>query len=261
MKRSLVLAAIQIGLIFNTCLHADHLALFSRFEFNGDFTDTLGNSNDFIGEGTGFFSDSSFVFGNDDGLCLFTEITRTQFDYRIEMDVSFSDLEGWDKLLDFQNRSNDEGLYINAGPINELRYLPGPSEGSFEIGIAYTISLERIAAKDMVIGSVDGSKLWSFVGADAHTGGLPGERPVYFFLDDFQTLGQEGVAGSVDEIRIYTPIMLGDINQDGSVDLLDVAPFVELLTNGEFQVEGDFNRDGVVDLLDVAPFVALVTGG
>ena len=55
--------------------------------------------------------------------------------------------------------------------------------------------------------------------------------------------------------------MLGDINQDGSVDLLDVSPFVNLLSTGKFQVEADINQDGLVDLLDVAPFVGLLTGG
>ena len=53
---------------------------------------------------------------------------------------------------------------------------------------------------------------------------------------------------------------LGDLNGDGNVDLLDVAPFVQGLTNGDFICEGDVNQDGVFDLLDVAPFVALLTG-
>ena len=56
-------------------------------------------------------------------------------------------------------------------------------------------------------------------------------------------------------------ILLGDVNRDGSVDLLDVAPFVELLTNGGFQAQADINQDGAVDLLDVAPFVELLSGG
>ena len=55
-------------------------------------------------------------------------------------------------------------------------------------------------------------------------------------------------------------VLLGDVNQDGVVDLLDVAPFVALLENGEFQDEGDINEDGSVDLLDVALFVDLLTG-
>ncbi|MEM9412738.1 MAG: dockerin type I domain-containing protein [Planctomycetota bacterium] len=55
-------------------------------------------------------------------------------------------------------------------------------------------------------------------------------------------------------------ILCGDVNLDGVVDLLDVAPFVELITNNEFQAEADINGDGEVDLLDVAPFVAKLVG-
>ena len=53
---------------------------------------------------------------------------------------------------------------------------------------------------------------------------------------------------------------LGDVNQDNEVDLLDVTPFVNLITAGVFQCEGDINVDGAVDLLDVTPFVAILTG-
>lgn len=55
-------------------------------------------------------------------------------------------------------------------------------------------------------------------------------------------------------------IILGDVNLDGIVNLLDVSPFINLLTVGQFQAEADINGDGVVDLLDVAPFVELLTG-
>ncbi len=54
---------------------------------------------------------------------------------------------------------------------------------------------------------------------------------------------------------------LGDVNRDGRVNLLDVQPFVDLLTTGGFQVEADINQNGVVSLLDVDPFVALLAGG
>lgn len=55
-------------------------------------------------------------------------------------------------------------------------------------------------------------------------------------------------------------IVLGDINCDTQVNLLDVAPFVELLSSGSFQSEADLNGDGSVDLLDVQPFVDLLVG-
>ncbi len=53
--------------------------------------------------------------------------------------------------------------------------------------------------------------------------------------------------------------MLGDVNGDGSVNLLDVAPFVDLVTAGGFLAEADINQDKSVDLLDVSPFVDLLT--
>lgn len=56
-------------------------------------------------------------------------------------------------------------------------------------------------------------------------------------------------------------VLLGDVNLDGMVNLLDVAPFVTLLADGGFQEEADINEDDVVNLLDVQPFVDLLAGG
>ena len=53
-------------------------------------------------------------------------------------------------------------------------------------------------------------------------------------------------------------VVLGDVNLDGVVDLQDIAPFVDRLTNGQFQAEADVNQDGILNLLDVQPFVALL---
>ncbi len=57
------------------------------------------------------------------------------------------------------------------------------------------------------------------------------------------------------------PVLVGDINGDNVVNLLDVAPFVDLIIWGAFDVAGDINQDGAVDLLDVDPFVTLLIGG
>ena len=56
-------------------------------------------------------------------------------------------------------------------------------------------------------------------------------------------------------------VVLGDVNLDGEVNLLDVPPFVDLLTTSGYQTEADINQDGAVDLLDVEPFVDLLSGG
>jgi len=55
--------------------------------------------------------------------------------------------------------------------------------------------------------------------------------------------------------------LVGDINGDAAIDLLDVQPFVDAVTSGNTSCEADINEDGNVDLLDVQPFVSLLTGG
>ena len=53
----------------------------------------------------------------------------------------------------------------------------------------------------------------------------------------------------------------GDVNNDGSVNLLDVAPFVDVLTGVQpFDSKADVNCDGRVNLLDVHNFVLLLGG-
>ena len=59
----------------------------------------------------------------------------------------------------------------------------------------------------------------------------------------------------------FSSVLVGDINCDGVVDLLDVGPFVDLLTTNEFSDKADINGDAIVDLLDVGPFVDLLSGG
>ena len=68
--------------------------------------------------------------------------------------------------------------------------------------------------------------------------------------------------GQVSEmvIDLGNGVLVGDVNLDGTVNLLDVQPFIDLLNNGTFQKEGDANGDGTVDLLDVEPFIGLLDG-
>ena len=62
-------------------------------------------------------------------------------------------------------------------------------------------------------------------------------------------------------LRDLSSLSLGDVNCDGVVNLLDAAPFVDLISNGDFSDKADMNQDGIVNLLDVAPFVELLQGG
>ena len=63
------------------------------------------------------------------------------------------------------------------------------------------------------------------------------------------------------QIELLECVIKGDVNGDGSVDLLDVAPFIDALNGGDFVPAADTNCDGSVNLLDVSPFVDLLSGG
>ena len=70
------------------------------------------------------------------------------------------------------------------------------------------------------------------------------------------------VGGDGNNIVLFSSeqILLGDANLDGVVNLLDVQPFIELISMSGFQSEADCNQDGVVNLLDVEPFIAILSG-
>jgi len=55
-------------------------------------------------------------------------------------------------------------------------------------------------------------------------------------------------------------LVRGNCNRDGSLDLLDVDAFVELLAAGQPDISADANCDGNVDLNDVIPFIELIAG-
>ena len=54
-------------------------------------------------------------------------------------------------------------------------------------------------------------------------------------------------------------MLLGDVNRDGMVNSLDIAPFIGVLTALGDQAEADCNEDGIVNFLDIAAFIGILT--
>ena len=68
----------------------------------------------------------------------------------------------------------------------------------------------------------------------------------------------------------HVPARLGDLNCDGTLNSLDIDPFVLALSDLEGYragypnctiINADVNRDGSIDVLDIDPLVELLTGG
>ena len=71
--------------------------------------------------------------------------------------------------------------------------------------------------------------------------------------------GANGINSTSQLACVFDDFLVGDCNGDGAVNLLDVQPFVALISDGGFLAEADINMDGVVNLLDAEPFVALLS--
>ena len=83
-------------------------------------------------------------------------------------------------------------------------------------------------------------------------------------INSSEIIDLDGDGQDDDPLFVPTPggeVVLGDINMDGDVDLLDVNGFVDALSSSFFVCRADINMDGVVNLLDVAPFVDAIIGG
>ena len=160
-----------------------------------------------------------------------------------------SDLDGdWD-VLETDGAGN--GVFFDTG---------------VPIALAGTITFDILdLAMDI---SIDGNVIYSggIIGSNGDIGITPPEQLDVIDWESGNNVGTQSVL-TVDNVSVNGGCVggcnfeLGDVNNDGMVDLLDVAPFVNALTNGDFICEADVNEDSAVDLLDVAPFVAILTGG
>ena len=54
--------------------------------------------------------------------------------------------------------------------------------------------------------------------------------------------------------------MIGDINGDGTVNILDIVEVVNIVLSGNYQLTADVNSDGSLDILDIILIVTIIQG-
>ena len=81
-------------------------------------------------------------------------------------------------------------------------------------------------------------------------------------IGDTDQRGEDRIADGQIDIGAFesdSTFLLGDVNRDGFVTFLDIAPFIGVLSANGDQDEADTNRDGAVTFLDIAPFIELLS--
>lgn len=67
-----------------------------------------------------------------------------------------------------------------------------------------------------------------------------------------------GVTIEATAVNDNPDFLLGDVSLDGSVNFLDISPFIAVLSAGQFQAEADIDGNGAVNFLDISGFIALL---
>ena len=178
-------------------------------------------------------------------------------------------------IASFSATSDVESLMVDLGEV-ELGQEIVPFE--FQVfnlgspfGNALTARLDLfsidVLPQDSEI-SVNGSTFQDLPAGDSESFSVTGtadelgEQNVVILL----VLSDENIPGGTSETLqlsltynvVEAAFLLGDVNQDGTVNLLDIEGFVALLSSGEYQIEADINQDGSLNALDIEPFVALL---
>ena len=158
-------------------------------------------------------------------------------------DLSIYSTIEWDEYVPSLNESRSTTIYLRSDDTIYRTFIVfGPLD-------VWNSRLQPLDAQE-----------WEFLeGTKSFQDVLSNVTHFFFLMSTTDSVGF--VESIIDNIRLVGSFNIGDVNQDHNIDLLDVQPFVDVLTSGNYQVEADCNCDGSVDLLDVAPFVDLLAGG
>ena len=174
-----------------------------------------------------------------------------------------------DGINDTTNIGNTGGLGINSAANDTAR--------NFESGEGWEFTFNtdvRLQNMDLLLTSAGGTLT---IASDSFpdivlAGELEGDNDlgdtlvpagalvsIFYSHTDPEADGPRIISLSVGEVEAVN-CALGDVNQDGNVDFLDISPFITALSTGAFSCEADIDQNGTVDFLDISPFIALLSG-
>ena len=135
-------------------------------------------------------------------------------------------------------------------------------DGRWAVFSAVCFSLGAMTPVGLTMGqTVNHSPLYTFNGDSGDELGFSVSGAGDVNGDGFADL----VVGAGESARVFVgegsapQPLLGDVNQDGDVNFLDISPFIAVLATGGIQVEADIDLSGTVNFLDISPFIGLLS--
>ena len=192
--------------------------LLHDYELNVDYLDAFGG-NPMVPNG-GFLNGTEYVFGPDQGPNVSGVIDPGT--YCIQLKFTPLATSGWRKILDFKNRTSDNGLYIYNNRLQFYPYPAGP-DIAFSPGVPVTVLFIRDGATGEMSGYVNGVWQWTITDSpnDATFTG-PGNI-IYILIDDLAVPG-ESMSGSLDFFKI-SGLNVGTLDLDLGDDVTTCDPY------------------------------------
>ena len=72
------------------------------------------------------------------------------------------------------------------------------------------------------------------------------------------TNNTENLINIIDNILFQIDSSVGDMNNDGGLNIQDIILIVNLIINNEYNNSGDFNLDDVVNILDIIQLINII---
>ena len=241
-------------------IHGD-VSLVNDGELTVDFDSVANLTGDFSGNGfrvSVLAGGTVNFFGEFDGDLIFQGPGTAAFHDRVVLDSgpSFLSVLGNVELIATSTLEIEIGGTLPGVDHDQMAVSGDLLLFSGGLSVSTLNGFQPIPGQEFVIVNVNGARLGEFAGI--------AQGDVVASLGNNVDLIMDYAGGNGDDIAlvaIAAGVLLGDINLDGIVNLLDVGPFIDLIADGQFQTEADVNEDGVVNLLDAGPFIALLNGG
>ena len=169
------------------------------YGLNGSLSDALGGPALVSNGGT--LGATGYTFGANQGPTLSNGFTNNA-NYSVEMKFSFDQTAGFRKIIDFKNRTSDNGLYVLNTNLNFFPVVTGVG-AQITNGTLVDVILTRDSGTNSVVGYVNGVLQISFTDLSNFAVFDATNNIAQFFRDDFVTGQGEASSGFVDFIRVY----------------------------------------------------------
>ena len=168
-----------------------------------------------------------------------------QYLYHPDQPTNFGEDLRWDDGVSGEWQEFESGRWYHLRH-RIVMNTPGQHDGIVKAWLDGEQVLDRddIRFRDVANLQIDAMYFSTFFGGGSAIWATTKDEVAFF--DDFR-------------ISVINPVLLGDIDQDGAVNFLDISPFIALLSAMEYQVEADINESGTVDFLDISPFINLLS--